>query len=329
MDTVESYTATTWSDPIGGTAIKVAAVCALDEPTEFDTAPTLREIADGAVLTATFIDHLVPVDSWPIPDRAFVDALNESVADFATVAPVVAVRVKGPGGSEGHLCLWIEMRPRDPQQLPLWSLYCECRDDQCLYINAARLLRSGVKHVAADKDPQVLRDLLDRDRAGEWLGQPGGFPMWGSTMYLQTVSRLTGWTMHECWAVADHAVKAGVISMEGAVVGYPITVRDVPSGPIMNWDTNEPTDPDGWVVWWSRFDGRYQVEVTRLNNADANSGQLTVYAGRTGEVLHSEPVGIAYGAPFGPDVSDVDLWRCLAMAAVDEQTEKDSGGRNG
>jgi hypothetical protein len=85
--------------------------------------------------------------------------------------------------------------------------------------------------------------------------------------------------------------------------------------PIMPWESQEPADSEGRVVWWSRLDGRYQIEVQRL---DERQGVLRIFDHANGNTqIHDEPVGLSYGAVFGPDVADVDDWRERAVRVVD------------
>ena len=67
------------------------------------------------------------------------------------------------------------------------------------------------------------------------------------------------------------------------------------------------------TVWESKLDGKYDIAVT--SEQDAYSGTLTIKL--NGELLHEEPVPIAYGAPFGPDAMDVDTWQEIGCHFVD------------
>jgi hypothetical protein len=68
------------------------------------------------------------------------------------------------------------------------------------------------------------------------------------------------------------------------------------------------------VVWTSTLDGRYEVNVTRT---DDYHGELTISEGN--QVLHRKPVGLSYGAIFGPDVAGVADWQRIAVEFVDRQ----------
>ena len=83
----------------------------------------------------------------------------------------------------------------------------------------------------------------------------------------------------------------------------------------MDWDSTEATDGD-WVVWWSRLDDRYQVEVTRDPDSTTRAN-LTIYDHADNNIeVHTEQVGLAYGAGFGPDTGDVDQWTAIALGVV-------------
>lgn len=118
------------------------------------------------------------------------------------------------------------------------------------------------------------------------------------------------------WELAHAAVEAGLVSLDGAVLGLPTPIRTAPVGPVMDWDRTDATDGE-WVVWWSRLDGRYQVEVTRDPDSLGHA-RLTIYGHANSNVeVHTDQVGLAYGAVFGPDTDDVIHWRSIASKAVD------------
>lgn len=87
------------------------------------------------------------------------------------------------------------------------------------------------------------------------------------------------------------------------------------SGPIATWDDDHASDPR--LVWWSRLDRRYLVEVVRCPGT-GDSATLRVFDHeRADRALLSEPVSLAFGARFGPDVADVAAWQCRAIEVVD------------
>lgn len=259
-------------------------------------------------------------DDWPVADRALIER-EASAADILNVTPLVWARVRVPGDSDAwHRCVWLQ---GEIEQGTYIDYRCECtRDDShgCGYRSAAARLRALTMRLTPEQlehPSQVLVDLLDRALTGEWIGQSNAGDLWGSNLYLQTVCAITGWDMGE---TANHAYKArdeGIIGLDGWVLTRPRTPRMVSNGPLMSWDSTETRDPDGWVVWWSRMDGTFQVEVVHTTTEDASMGRLTIYEKATSLVLHTADVEIAAGAPFGPDAADVAAWQQLATTAVD------------
>lgn len=189
-------------------------------------------------------------------------------------------------------------------------------DEQCVYRTVAAYLRAlSCQRDYPERTPAVLREMVDAALAGQWLGQRSGDQLWGSNLYLQTVSAVLNMPMP--WELAATAAEAGLISLDGAVVGLPQPVRAAPVGPVMEWDSNQESDGD-WVVWWARLDARYQVEVTRHPD-NTSHGTMTIYdhANNDSEI-HTEQVSLAYGAVFGPDTGDVDAWMARAVRVADE-----------
>lgn len=89
--------------------------------------------------------------------------------------------------------------------------------------------------------------------------------------------------------------------------------------PIMPWDSDEPLDPAGIVVWWSRLDQRWQVEVRRADgDAGTYHGILCIFDHTYDDrLVHQQPVGLSYGATFGADMQDVADWQAIACDVVD------------
>jgi hypothetical protein len=63
-------------------------------------------------------------------------------------------------------------------------------------------------------------------------------------------------------------------------------------------------------------DGRFRCYVEQ-DPDNAYRGELIVLLAETGTVIHAESVGIAYGAPFGPDVDDVGAWQDKCITVID------------
>jgi len=87
----------------------------------------------------------------------------------------------------------------------------------------------------------------------------------------------------------------------------------VNKGPLAKWEDNDSRHEN--LVWWSRLDNRYQIEVQRTGE---RAGDLVIYDHSDGDKeLLRESVGLSYGARFGPDVSDVEDWKERAVKFVD------------
>lgn len=105
---------------------------------------------------------------------------------------------------------------------------------------------------------------------------------------------------------------------------------EMPILPIANWDTQEVSD-EGKLVWWTRLDDRFQVEVHRQGDSltmhhamsgerpeRSNLAMLRVFDhSNENKLLLDEEVGLAYDAIFGPDVDDVEVWQERVLHFVD------------
>jgi hypothetical protein len=73
------------------------------------------------------------------------------------------------------------------------------------------------------------------------------------------------------------------------------------------------------IVWENTVDqGKFSCQVVRTGDY---KGQLQVKVTETDEVLLDEEVGLAYGAPFGPDIDDVNYWRGRSLQFIDKWLE--------
>ncbi|OGN10828.1 MAG: hypothetical protein A3B91_03520 [Candidatus Yanofskybacteria bacterium RIFCSPHIGHO2_02_FULL_41_29] len=83
--------------------------------------------------------------------------------------------------------------------------------------------------------------------------------------------------------------------------------------PLANWDDDQSSHPE--LVWWSRLDNKYQIEVHRKG---ARVAKLVIFDhGDNDKMLKSFDVGLSYGAIFGPDTDDVSTWQAMAIEFVD------------
>lgn len=94
-----------------------------------------------------------------------------------------------------------------------------------------------------------------------------------------------------------------------------------PSKPIMAWNSLESYDNKGMVVWWSKLDNRYQIEVQRIDKYHAN---LIIFDhSLKDKMIHKEKVGLSYGATFGPDIADVETWKEISADFIDATYKAD------
>lgn len=85
--------------------------------------------------------------------------------------------------------------------------------------------------------------------------------------------------------------------------------------PIAKWDSDQELY-DG-LIWWSKLDERYQVEV-QGDNQDHYTGTLVIFDHQDGDkMIHSEKTGISYGAMWGADIADINQWCTRAIQIVD------------
>ena len=90
--------------------------------------------------------------------------------------------------------------------------------------------------------------------------------------------------------------------------------EDAAVAALASWEDNTgATDPQ--LIWWSRLDGRYQVEVQRSGE---RSAMLVIFDhANQGALVHQENTELLYGARFGPDVQDVERWKERAVHVID------------
>lgn len=69
-------------------------------------------------------------------------------------------------------------------------------------------------------------------------------------------------------------------------------------------------------LWSGTLDGRWKVSVVQDKDNDYR-GTLTITD--QGLTIYSTSVGIAYGAIFGADSSDIAYWKSLAMEFIDSR----------
>lgn len=74
------------------------------------------------------------------------------------------------------------------------------------------------------------------------------------------------------------------------------------------------------IVWEQTVDaGAFRCKVV---GTDDYRGQLTVEVATSGEILLDIPVGLSYGALFGPDIDDVSDWQIQSIKVIDNWLDK-------
>jgi hypothetical protein len=69
------------------------------------------------------------------------------------------------------------------------------------------------------------------------------------------------------------------------------------------------------MIWEQTVDkGVYRCRVERI---DDYHGRLIVVEASSEKVLLDKPVGLSYGARFGPDTGDVDDWQRQSITAIE------------
>lgn len=73
------------------------------------------------------------------------------------------------------------------------------------------------------------------------------------------------------------------------------------------------------IVWQNTVDGgKWGCKVVRESDY---RGRLVVWDVKGENVILDEPVGLSYGAVFGPDVDDVAAWQETVITAIDAEME--------
>lgn len=165
-----------------------------------------------------------PADFTGIPTQTLAAAMHDD--------PGSQIVQHIPPGDGWHRIAWVR---QDFGDASMSSLLCECSlqyvitshgqmlglrgDADCAYRPVTAYLRSlSFQQEYPQATPHALREMIDAALAGTWLGQHTS-GLWEPHLYLQTVSAVLNVTMP--WALADEAVKAKLISLDGAIVGLP------------------------------------------------------------------------------------------------------------
>lgn len=88
--------------------------------------------------------------------------------------------------------------------------------------------------------------------------------------------------------------------------------------PKASWNNPNETPLD--LVWWTRLDDRWQIEVQRVND---RAGLILIFDhDNKMELVHEETVRLSFADTFGADIDDVLDWKDKAIEFVDTRPFK-------
>ncbi len=174
-----------------------------------------------------------------------------------------------------------------PRQTALYLRRLELR---CEYLNRFKETTYGDISFLPDHTPQIVRDLIKKVKAGEFIGEDGsGAGFWGGYFYLQTLAGILDLPMGEIWKEVGSLVEQKKISLEGAVVQ---TYRKPPPP---KWGECFKIEENGFVgiaslPAHSKMPQEWKLEVYDPNGTKTKEGTLPLF----------------YSPDFGPDIDDVE-----------------------
>ena len=222
---------------------------------------------------------------------------------------------------DSHEVAWMEFKGKTEDGKPYdgCSLYCECNfkegvgwqkeDDKvcsldgprnCLFRKTAVHLRrlelqqeylkrfGGDTFFLIQHIPEIVADLIQKAKAGEFLEDGNGAAFWGGYFYLQTLAEIVDLPMSEIWKEAGRLVKNKKINLEGAVV------QDYQDPPLSEWDEVLEGEFDDWVGIASLPRHRTMPREWKLEVKNP-----------AGKLVRTKKLSLIHDPVFGPDVSDV------------------------
>lgn len=76
-------------------------------------------------------------------------------------------------------------------------------------------------------------------------------------------------------------------------------------------------DGDMNLVWYSTLDNRYKIQIQRIDYSSAN---LYIFDSiKNNEQIFCQKVSLSYGAIYGPDVNDVNIWKKIIINFIDKE----------
>lgn len=162
----------------------------------------------------------------------------------------------------------------------------------------------------------AILDLCDRVwNKGEYVGQTEG-----SWLYVQHIVEMFDVAPDDVFSAISELQLKKRADLSGMVlVPYQEREPDVPNDkrtPMVSWESMGLSEVPG-IVWVTKLDGRFQVEVQRKN--DEYKGVLCIFDHDANDTLvHAVDVGLSYGARLGPDIDDVLHWESVVIEFVDK-----------
>src|SRR3989338_7788589 len=226
----------------------------------------------------------------------------------------------------GHIAYDIMGQGREGQSFVGRALYCECDfiegvgwrikggqrysldgGEKCLYRKAAVYLRHlelrreylsrfqdeeswGDSFVLRQHINEIILDLVEKAKVGEFIEDGSGAAFWDGYFYLQTVADITDQFIGHIWEKVHQLVEEKKIGLEGAVI------QPYREPPPPEWVEFSRIEDKGWVGIASLPGHRKMAREWRLEVLKPDG--IPAYRHIPGLVLTHDP-------EFGPDVEDV------------------------
>lgn len=193
------------------------------------------------------------------------------------------------------------------------SYYGKCQvRKQVVTQRHAELQKEYLDRFKAGKDVSALKthvgeivfDLKEKKKNGEFIEDGNGALFWGGYFYLQTLSAIIGRDMRETWQIANDLVADKKIRLEGAVVQ----------------DYTPPEKPS-WVEHGEIKKGDVTGKAYLPGNRDMKS-EWKLVAKKKNQKPLIKMIPLGFDPVFGPDVSDVQRAEKALMELIKEATKK-------
>jgi hypothetical protein len=139
-----------------------------------------------------------------------------------------------------------------------------------------------------DHFEEIVFDLIEKVKTGEFLEDGNGASFWGGYFYLQTVAVIIGQPFPELWRLADKMVAEKKIDLDGAVI------QPYREPPPPEWEESFRLEEDGWVGIAALPKHRKMPQVWKLTILNPD-----------GEETVRKHVLLAHRPDFGPGGDDV------------------------